>query len=431
LGSQFSIFFDAGANAGNFPLAGLTKAARNSAVFIGIGSPAYTERPWLAKELGAFQEVCRDDDRLFLVEYLSLDGRRYPPPMDGKIAARFWLKREFTDTAVPLSESEPSFYDLILDLAKAVERQLRALRVDPVFTTQPATFAKRILVAQGTADVESSIEDLQRHLAQYPEYVAARAPIYPQGGREFCESFENDLKSSDIVVQLLGNRPDKKPPDLPQGYTRYQFDTAREAGKTVLQWRHPQIILGEVADPDYRAMLEAPEATVCGFEEFKALVVRAAQKKEVDELSAGFEIFITADRLNIEPAKSIGREFELKNFKVAMPAQGPSIEENRRHLFLNLRQCGCIVFVHGLDDLAWLTTQRNVLDSQIKLRASPPGRVAVCTVPPGEKPDRDFMGRDFDDIDCSAEFDIKKVRQFVDELARHTGEPDALIGTVS
>ena len=53
--------------------------------------------------------------------------------------------------------------------------------------------------------------------------------------------FEADLVRSSHFVQLLGNFGSRKPPDLPQTYSQYQYETAKSRGLKILQWRRPDL----------------------------------------------------------------------------------------------------------------------------------------------------------------------------------------------
>jgi hypothetical protein len=420
LGEIPRVFFDLrSAGAGNGELEVFERAASKSVIFIGVGSPAYTKRNWPRAELAAFTSKCLDSRRLFLVECVPLGtGDAYPTALSKKIAMRFYKKLHNSRATSPLARATSEYYPLILDLSVKIEDVLRDHRGE----LPPKKACRTVLIAQGTDDVEDDIDSLRRYLSQYSDEVAVlpRTP-YPQGGEEFKRAFGKDLADADIAVQLLGRTMGKAPPDLPLGYTRFQFEQSQAARKQVIQWRHPEISPDTISNPDYKAMVNSRSVTVCGLEEFKARVLAAARLPAASEDTRDqAEVFINADRTNIDVAESIEREFVRESFSTALPKFGGSTGENRAHLESMLTECGVIVFVHGSTERIWLRTQTELFKILRPERITEPRSLAVCTVPPAllEKEPEGFA-----QIDCSDSWDTERVRKFILDLKGTEGLP--------
>jgi len=108
---------------------------------------------------------------------------------------------------------------------------------------------KFVLLAQTTDDVEDETDQLRSYLKQYDdEIVVLPVADYPQGGKAFRGAFERDLAQANLFVQLLGRRAGRIPPDLPEGYTWYQFERARAACIPTMHWRQPELDTTAVND---------------------------------------------------------------------------------------------------------------------------------------------------------------------------------------
>jgi hypothetical protein len=88
--------------------------------------------------------------------------------------------------------------------------------------------------------LEEEREQVRRYLEQFNITVLPK-DNYPQGGNDFKTAFTKDLSVAGFFVQLLGPKQGRTPPDLPEGYTRFQHNQALEANMQLMQWRHPEL----------------------------------------------------------------------------------------------------------------------------------------------------------------------------------------------
>jgi hypothetical protein len=273
-----AIFFDRRAAGANYQLADLLKAVERSALFLAIGSPSYIARDWPRQEFQTFLERTPDPSRLFLVECLPLsDGETYPRPLDSYARLAFWKMAGTRHIPLPCSptvdaaEFQPLIHSLAADIrAKLLSVKVLAAPTRPEGRGVLADARKVVLIAQATDDLETEADQLRRYLQQYEnEIEVLPRACYPQGGDAFRIAFGNDLAHAALFVQLLGPRAGRVPPDLCEGYTRYQCETTKASGIEMLQWRHPELDLASVTDPTHAAMLSAETVIACGLETFK------------------------------------------------------------------------------------------------------------------------------------------------------------------
>jgi hypothetical protein len=302
-GTEPTIFFDTSSLHANHPLEDLLQAAQNSALFLAIASPSYAVRPWTRQELEDFCKTDPDLHRLFAVECMPLDEpETYPDPLHTHNRLKLWRSsKSISKTPNPLDPRSKGFKDSINDLAEKIKNQLKALnsQAEAVLPpTNPEPLGKCVLLAQVTDDLEDEREQVRRYLEQFNITVLPK-DNYPQGGNEFQAAFNNDLSVADFFVQLFGPKQGRTPPDFSEGYTRFQHSQALKTNKQIMQWRHPELLLDNVQNPDYLNLLTAETVMASTLESFKAEIVRRCQLpvKPVNKNSSSLPmVFINADR---------------------------------------------------------------------------------------------------------------------------------------
>lgn len=424
LGEDIALFFDLDAvRSGEDELEDLKRAASSSAIMVVIASPAYCKREWTMAELEAFRRSCADHRRLLVAERLPIGrGDDWPEALKSKIRMQFWhaLPGCEAKAPLPLPASSDAYNRLLMDLAHGLQEQLRSMRdvpPPPGTETQP-TARRTILIAQATDDVAEEAEGLRRFVSQYPDrFALLPSDAYPQGGDAFVAAFESDLESADLVVQLLGGTAGRMPPDLPAGYTRYQLEAARAAGKPVLQWRHPALDPSAIGDERYRAIVADPEVVVCGFEAFKRQVrdwsdAPESPPRPPDER----RVFINADRANLITAEGLAAEFSAERYKPVLPKFDGTTSENRSHLYAMMAECGVVVVVNGVRPPIWFDNQKRLFEVIRAHRKCKPEGLAVCSVPPADELKPEAIGNEFYHIDCSDGWDPERVRSWIGSL---------------
>lgn len=456
------IFFDSRITGANYHLPELLVAAKQSALFLAVGSPSYVARDWPRQELEAFSGNIQDVTRLFLIECLPLNEREfYPPPLNNHIRLEFWKptgRRLIPIPISPISDAQ-EFSTLVHSVASDIREKLLQMRYTAAVRTkvvppsversQRSTVnagigttpsyentgesrvenksegkKKTVLIAQTTDDVADEADQILRYLKQFADEVdVLPSSGYPQGGEAFMAAFRSDLSRTDLFVQLLGWRIGRIPPDLPGGYTRFQLEAAKGAGIEIMQWRHPNLILDEVPDPSYKTMLGAETVVASGLEAFKNQVLTwtRKQKKEIRPAISALEtptVFINADDGDIPIAKEIERECLKHALTTFLPMGGPSAEANRKDLAENLTDCEVLLFIYGETTQDWIRSQLRFFGKVKPKRASAPRLLAICSGPPSEKPDIGVTIPNAHVINCPEGWDMDTIRDLLAGLTQ-------------
>ncbi|MBX3579630.1 MAG: hypothetical protein KF723_20695 [Rhizobiaceae bacterium] len=395
---SLKIYFDHNSLGANHRLPELLDAAAKSAVFVALASPAYAMRDWTRKELSTFASSADDLKRLFAVEFLPLqDGDEYPEPLSMHKRAKFWETDEpHSSTPIPLMpDGSGPYRNRIHDLAQQIRTQLVALNARKEIGALAEAIvddtARRnkgvVFLAQTTDDLEEDRLQVQRYLEQFGYLVIPRAD-YPQGGEQFVAAVQDDLRDASLYVHLLGPRGGRRPPDLPLGYARAQFDAARQARVPTMLWRRPDLDLSTVADADHLAILNDADVIASGLESFKADVRRRLEipRTEPRPLPPPQTlVFINADESDYEVAKMVRDEFAARDMTAVIPMYQRNAAEFHEDLKEHLTDSDVLVFLYGRAPEAWVRQQLKFFS---KLRPGAKARVvAVLVGPPEGKPD--------------------------------------------
>lgn len=432
---QLRIFFDQLEFAGNQQLDDLLMAARRSAVFLALASPAYALREWPRAELAAFHESAGDLNRLFAVEYMPLeDGMVYPDPLNSHNRLKFWVVNEaYSLTPVPRRpDSGEAFQHLVHDLAARIKAQFNRLNEETrqeqvaearstasALATQISDEAERrargvVYLAQSTDDLEDEAENVRRELDQFGFWVLPREP-YPQGGPEFRAAAERDIADCDVFVQLLGPRPGRAPPDLPEGYPRAQLDIARANDRRLMLWRRPDLDLAGIANPDHARLL-ADEAVIAGgLESFKAAVRDALAAAGGNRPLPPSMIFVNVDESDREVANVFREEFEKRDLAVFMPMFSGTSSERYDDLTDHIKACDVLLLLYGNAPLRWVRSQA-LLYHKLRPQANARGG-AVLLGPPDQKPlDLGFNIPGLRVVGSPAEWSLDAILALIEEL---------------
>ncbi|HMD40886.1 MAG TPA: toll/interleukin-1 receptor domain-containing protein [Candidatus Acidoferrum sp.] len=441
---ELSVFCDSNEVRANSRLPDLIKATKSSALFLAIGSPSYIAQDWTNRELESFIAQNEDLSRLFMIEYLPLNAEeRYPSPLDENIHLEFWRASGPRSIPMPLSihRDRDEFSTLIHTLAADLGKKLFSLRLLPrsprvqaqterampraessanvKAAGQTESTKRTVLLAQTTEDLEDEVDQLRSFLQQYAEEIAV-LPVggYPQGGEAFKSAFQSDIGRTDLFVQLLGKRAGRVPPDLPEGYTRFQSELAKSSNVPRLQWRRPDVDPESVTDSTYKAILKSETVIASGLEAFKLQIlkeIRKSKEKEKVRKVKFSTVFINADSNDLEIAREVERECVQNALTAILPATGPSSEETRRDLEENLIDCDVLLFFYGNTTQAWIRHQLMRFNKVRPQRESSPKLLAICSGPP-PKPEIGISFPDARVIDCPTGWNIEAIKKLITEL---------------
>jgi hypothetical protein len=428
------IYFDADQAEINKGWDHVETCCKRARILVAIVSPNYLERDWPLRELNAYVAAQDTLDGLFVVALSKIAPDAHPVLGQRTHLPCYDRRPNLSDEdAFPISPSSEAFQDLLLKLAASISRRLRQLSSDaapapvpikaptraaipPRTASQPGEAGVSVLLAQPTEDLESECEAVRDYLTQFGIEVMPRAE-YPLGGGAFQEAFAADLAKASHVIQLLGPRPGRRPPDLPEGYVVHQCEAARAAGKTLLQWRSVNWQIPDTADPAYQALLKGETVAASTLEEFKAEArrcVTAPPPAAGGVAKKGFMVFINAERADRAAAERLRAELpEYSIFHPDYDADGSNQEE----VIAQLRECRALLLLYGEAGLNWVN--RQMLEA-IKHRGDSLPGGAVCLGPPAEKRPLNFRVPDIVELNCrdGDNWALEPIRRRLAELSR-------------
>lgn len=406
LGREPKIYFDRLCAAPNHELENILKSCRSSKIFVAIASPAYQVRDWTRSELESFMEAA-ESPRLFVVEFQPIPNHAHPLLVE-RSRIQFFRRGIYGEARMPapLKPDSDEFFHKIWDLAYAIGDQLELMAGGEV-AKPPAEEPKLgpVLLCMPTDDLEDECNAVRRHLEQVGAKVLPEAE-YPLGGEAFKQAFAEGLDQCTLVVQLLGPKVGRHPPDLKEGYTCHQADATLAAGRPIMQWRSLSLKVNEVGDPVYRDLLRRDTVTASTLEQFKTSVRQRltsppaeikADDKKADGGNAGIVVFVNAEKSD-EPAAQRMKD-ALGEYSVFLPlfsADGSNQEDYRE----KLQGCDVMLLVYGEAGPIWV--ERQMLHAVKELRGALP-HGGICFGPPPEKPHVNFSVPGFPEVDCRTE----------------------------
>jgi len=436
LGCPVDIYFDTRSLEGHQVLTEILDNVRRSAVFVPILSPSYVNRKWTKDELEAFVTAEIANRIIFTIERLPLETEgEYPESLRERKRSQFWFRTEdsgVVDILTPGLKPE-RYFGAITDVVDHMARQLRTLKSAGGIGAQPAGGGGEIgrievvgegppvLLAQVTEDLDEQRDQVRRHLEQFNMRVLP-ANLYPQGGEDFAAAYNADLANAALFVQLLGPVAGRRPPDLPQGYAQFQYETALAKGVPAMQWRRPDLDPATVTGP-HAGLIGAPSVQAMSLQAFKAEIVRRMQTppppppKPAASRSAS-TVFINAVQGDIELAAKLEDDFVKEGCTVLLPVlEGPA-EEILRDLSENMVDCDALILVYGSAENMWVRSQLKLYNKLKPKRTENDCVVVICNAPPAPKAPIGMRLPEAYEIDFAAVLDSEPVAQLLSK-SRH------------
>ena len=278
----------------------------------------------------------------------------------------------------------------------------------------PST-GRAIYLAQTTDDLDEEREQVRRYVEQFGIRVLPEV-TYPQGGLEFAAAVEADLAHADAFVQLLGRTHAKRPPDVPQGYDRLQFERAITRGLPILQWLRPDIDPQTLTDAQHASLLSGENVMRVGLESFKADIIKRAEKRPPPAPPSEQFVFINADGSDIKIAEDLRREFTSAHVSAAVPILQGSSEDARLDLEENIVECDALVMVYGETTPVWVRAQLRLYSKLKHRRRQPVKALAIYLGSPESKPDFGMDLPEIRRIEYSEGMAAESVKQFLTGL---------------
>lgn len=185
-------------------------------------------------------------------------------------------------------------------------------------TTQPASGSipvaskGTVLVPEPRSDVKAYADDFIRYLREAGFEVIVPDPFAVD--RDFRENYQQALKQSLLVVQILGADPFPRTAFLTEDETNVRLEDwiwlqAQLLEKQTLRWRPPAIDLKCIVEVDYRNVLAS--AIKCDAEDFKKTDLREMLSKlKVKPMEKGRKIFVRHHSSLSDTADNVGAKAE-------------------------------------------------------------------------------------------------------------------------
>jgi hypothetical protein len=434
---ELKIFFDERDLHSNSHLDTLKKNAQESAAFVAIVSPSYVVRDWTKAELNAFLNGQDAADRIFCIESLPPEVP-YPDALNGRFYTKFWTQRERSETKSPLSPDESSWTSKIQDVADDIKNLLRKLResrgldaagkANVPLASIVAEPNRTVLLAQVTDDLDDDRDQVRRYLEQFDVSVLPRG-TYPQGGEDFRKAFEADLLKANFFVQLVGQHASRCPPDMQQGYARFQYERVKrevhQRAVSILVWRRPDLDLASIVHRD-RELLSVPEMLTMSFQSFKSEVIREIEQAGLKEkqlapkesLGSDLLVFVNSVQEDQMVAHRVQRDFEHNGCTALLPLYGGDAAVWREDLEEKIIWCDALALVYGEAQPRWISSQVMAY-SKLKRRRNEPVRVfLICHAPPRPKQKHGVAMPELREIDYDLEAPGDVIKNVVSEIIR-------------
>ena len=390
---------------------------QRSATLLLVLSPGYLASRWCMQEKDLFFEVLggKPQGRVFVVEKQVLDeGQSVPDELADIKKYRFWYKDK-RDRVRTLSLGAPEphkteYTRMVEDLASDISRRLKA----PTVPSEPKA---TVFLAEVTDDMDPRREQVRRYLEQAQLRVLP-ARRYLEG-QAFQQALEKDLAQSKLFIQLLGEYPSKRPPEIPQGYARLQLERALALNLPVLQWRDPALVVNQVESKEQQELLEAAAVHAEPLESFKQRIVQQATPPTPPPsppVRAGAPVvFINFERRDQALAKAI-RDHVDKRLLATLPISKGTASEVRTDLKEKLLGCDALIVVYGDGTLAWVDKQLLYYNKIVPKRDRSLRALGVYDGPPENKPEVLTQMPGLEILTCRQKLDQPRLRDFLAPL---------------
>ncbi len=216
------------------------------------------------------------------------------------------------------AEGEIHYWNMLNELRNAIDARLRAqkgalapagakqlpeIAAEPTGKSTPPHLAT-ILLADVTEDLEAQRNAVK--IALEPEGIQ----VLPDGdyvgltSQEFNAAIGEDLRRSELFVQLLSMTPGRKGKGFTAPLPQLQFQRAIAANKPIMQWCENLPEPGQITDPAHARLFETEFLRATNLASFKAEVI---------------------ERLRIEKAKREKLKADISHSFTQLPSRAKSL----------------------------------------------------------------------------------------------------------
>jgi len=386
LGPATKIFYsERDAQTGNFDLPAFLELTKRCAVMVAVASRNYVrEEAYTLKELNTFVG-CRGKESLFVAQILPyVENDPNNDILKQRIAKKFWYETDEGYPA-PLSptteEKRDTYTGRIGDFAEAISEHLRKVSPRPAAGVGATRPLGTVLLAQATDDLETVRDGIRRYLEQFNVSVLPAAGVdYPSDPVLFADAFKADLARADLFVQLLSDKPGRRP----DNFVARQAELAAE--KPTAQWRSATLAMDKVPEAQ-RTLLEGPKVLVDTIENFNASVIaRLRRPPPPPPPPRGQQlVFINHDSQDQTLADRFSKMIRQKGHVPAQRLSKGLSQQLREDLEGNIVDCDAMLLVYGLATNVWVRSQLRRYNKIKVQRDAPVARLWLCTAEPKPK----------------------------------------------
>jgi hypothetical protein len=377
-------------------------------------------------ELNAFLSLLGDDDpisRVFVALADDIDRESWPAALQGHLAFDFLTPPDPAEPGLAANRRRLAVSDKLYpvrldDLSTEVALCLERLKGDP----QAKLRAEAPTVFLGTAspDVVDLRDSMRRYLIQEGFRIVPNR-WYPQSLAAFREAVLNDMRNSQLLVQILGSLPCLRTTDSSTSLGQVEIELAGDAGLPILCWRDPRLDLNSVADADHRRLLEGQHVLAVGIEEFKRKAVERAHTHSARPAEASSKplVVVAASEVDRPLARQVGELLGGKGLGIEIP----DTEEFPWERYSNGKHgVGGLVIVYGACPAIWVRQQLWKYRKAMARTESRPPLCAVCEGPPQVKEPLRYDVPQMDTIDCRVELTETALSSFIEAVQRRCSQ---------
>lgn len=404
-------------------------ALEKTAILIVILSPGYIASDWCQREKEAFLSFIKESSsRVFIVERDKIKDEDRPSEFEELKGYCFWVQEEGKPPqTLGMPKPNPDdpryypYYDAVNDLSCYLAEELQKLKSDvesPHTKTKLSEASPTVFLAEVTDDLDSQRDSMKRYLKQAGIRVLPET-CYPFDPRAFKQAVKRDLAKCKLFVQLLSGTAGKKPPDLPQGYVNLQFECAKKAGKTIMQWHSQDLDIASITNADHRAFLQLDTVVATGIEEFKSMVKEnvfytppSPAKKPIDAF-----VFVDMESIDRSLSNDVCDMLDRYGAGYILPKDCGSPKEIRNDFEKNLLYCDALIVIYGKSTVDWVKEHLRQSHKILAMRVQPLKALALYEGPPEPK-DKPGKLPNMRTINCKKGLNEPELKSFLDSLLK-------------
>jgi len=369
--------------------------------------------------------------RVFVVELEKLEAIEIFQDLRGlERHRRFWERDKQSGGIRTLTATEAmasadckhnSYAEQLQDLSMTLAHELLSLKNPHEHTpseTEASASKAEVFLAEVTDDLYWEREKVRRSLEQagirvLPETNECSEMAYLSNPQACKTALEQHLEHCFVFVQLLSDAAGVAPNGQPT-YNRFQYDRAYTAGKRILQWCPPSLVIDTVKNTDQKQLLTGTTLLKTSLEEFKQKVQRTLTENRQRSNLGGKFVFINADSVDYALAEKVKAFMESYHIGWAFPEEQSNV---LKELEQYVEFCDGIIVVYGQANPFWTKKQVIYCNSMLFRREQPlKACLAVLDGPPQEKTPLKVGFPDVPIINCREGVCEEKLKTFLENL---------------